>query len=375
LLIGARAVQGAGSALVIPRALALLGAAFGPERRAWELGVFSAITGVAVLGGPVIGGAVTQGVAWQWIFWINVPIGLLTIPLIVRRMSESRGARAKLDLPGLTIAAGAALGLVYGLVRSGSAGWGSIEVVGALAAGVLLTIAFVAWELRAVEPMLPMRLFASRAFSYANAATFFLWGSLSGAVFFTAQFLQIVQHHRPLDAGMRLLPWTATLFIVAPIAGKQIARFGERPLAATGLALQAIGMGSIALTASPTVPYLELAVPLMIAGAGVSMAIPAIQNAVLGAVAPADIGKASGTSSMSRQLGGVFGIAILAAAFTATGGYAGTHAFSDGFTTAIGVSAALSLAGAVAGFVLPRRHAVSTTQPRSAAPATAPASA
>jgi MFS family permease len=174
---------------------------------------------------------------------------------------------------------------------------------------------------------------------------------------------------------VRLLPWTATLFIVAPIAGKQITRFGERPFAAIGLALQAIGMGWIALTVSPSVPYLELAVPLMIAGAGVSMAIPAIQNAVLGAVAPTDIGKASGTSSMTRQLGGVFGIAILAAAFTATGGYAGPHAFSDGFTTAIGVSAALSFAGAFAGFVLPRRQAAGSRSPRSAAPAAAAAGA
>jgi MFS family permease len=287
---------------------------------------------VAVLGGPVIGGAVTQGV--EWIFWINVPIGVVTIPLILRRITESGGSKAKLDLPGLALATGAALGLVWGLVRSGSAGWTSVEVPGTLAGGALLTIAFVAYELRASQPMLPMRLFASRAFSAGNAATFSLWGSLSGAVFFTAQFLQIAQHHAPLNAGLRLLHWTATLVIVAPIAGKQIAPFGERPLAAGGLALQAIGMGWIALSASPDIPYAELAVALMIAGAGVSAAIPAIQNAGV-AVAPEDIGKASGTISVMRELGGVFGIAIVVAAFTATGGYASPHAFSDGFTTAI----------------------------------------
>ena len=375
LLIVARAVQGAGSALVIPTALALLGAAFGPERRAWALGIFSAIIGVAVLGGPVIGGAVTQGVAWQWIFWINIPIGLITIPLVVRKINESRGSKAKLDLPGLTFATGAALGLVWGLVRSDSAGWTSAEVIGALAGGLLLTIAFVSWELRAAEPMLPMRLFRSRALSSGNAAIFFLWGSLSGAVFFTAQFLQIAQRHGPLDAGVRLLPWTATLFVVAPIAGKQIARVGERPLAAVGLALQALGMGWVALTATPTVAYAELAVPLMIAGARVSMAIPAVQNAVLGAVAPADIGKASGTLNMIRQLGGVFGIAILAAVFTATGGYTSPHAFSDGYTTAIALSAAFSLAGSLAGLALPRRPAAGRASAPSTAPAAAPASA
>jgi EmrB/QacA subfamily drug resistance transporter len=347
----------------MPTSLALLGAAFGPERRAWALGIFSAITGVAVVGGPVIGGAVTEGVAWQWIFWINVPIGLITIPLVVRRIGESRGSAAKLDLPGIALATAAALGLVWGLVRSGSAGWTSLEVVATLTAGVVLTIAFVGWELLADEPMLPMRLFASRAFSAGNTAIFFLFGSLSGAVFFTAQFMQIAQHHGPLNAGLRLLPWTATLFIVAPIAGKQIPRVGERPLAAGGLALQAIGMGWIALTAAPNVPYADLAVPLVVAGAGVSMAIPAIQNAVLGAVAPAQIGKASGTFNTMRQLGGVFGIAILAAVFTVTGGYTSAHGFSDGFTAAIALSAALSLAGALAGLALPTRRAAVDARP------------
>jgi MFS family permease len=193
-------------------------------------------------------------------------------------------------------------------------------------------------------------------------------------VFFTAQFLQIAQHHAPLNARLRLLHWTATLFIVAPIAGKQIARFDERPVAAGGLALQAIGMGWIALSASPDIPYAELAVALMIAGVGVSAAIPAIQNAGL-AVAPEDIGKASGTISVMRQLGGVFGIAIVAAAFTATGGYASPHAFSDGFTTAIALSAVISLAGAIARLALPRRRAASEAPLRAAAPAAEPATA
>ena len=182
-----------------------------------------------------------------------------------------------------------------------------------------------------------------------------MFAALSGAVFFIAQFLQIAQHHGPLDVGVRLLPWTATLFVVAPLAGARIPRVGERPFAVAGLLLQALGMGWIVLIAGPEVAYGRLMAPLVMAGAGVSMAMPALQNAVMSAVAPARLGQASGTFNTVRQLGGVFGIAVLVAVFfTGSGGYASPELFSDGFTAAIGASAALSLLGAVAGLGLPR---------------------
>jgi EmrB/QacA subfamily drug resistance transporter len=368
-LIAARAVQGTGAALVMPLALALLSAAFPPERRAWALGIFSGVTGLAVLGGPVVGGAITQGIAWQWIFWLNVPIGLVTILLVIRRIEESFGPRSALDIPGLALATGAALGMVWGLVRGNAAGWGSVEVVAALAAGMLLAVAFVVWELRAREPMLPMRLFRSRAFSSGNASVFFLTASLFGAVFFMAQFLQTAQHHGPLDAGLRLLPWTATLFLIAPIAGARIQRVGERPFIAGGLLLQAVGMGWIALIATPDLAYPQMIAPLIIAGAGISMALPATQSAVVNSVAPQHIGKASGTFSTMRQLGGAFGIAILVAVFAGAGSYASAQAFSDGFASAIGVSAGLSLAGAIAGLTLPAQRKAIRAAPAQAIPA------
>ncbi len=354
-LIAARAVQGAGAALVAPLALALLSAAFPPERRAWALGVYSAVTGLAVLGGPVIGGAITQGIAWQWIFWLNVPIGLLTATLAVRRIEESFGPRTALDIPGVVLATGAALGVVWGLVRGNPVGWGSAEVMGSLVLGVLFAAAFVAWERRASAPMLPLHLFGSRAFSAANAATYFLSASLFGAVYFMAQFLQIAQHRGPLEAGLGLLPWTATLFFVAPIAGSSIGRIGERPLIVGGLSLQAAGMAWIALIAEPHLAYTHLIAPFIIAGAGISMAIPATQSAVIGSVSPQYIGRASGTFTTVRQLGGAFGVAILVAAFAAAGSYATAQAFSDGFALAIGLAGALSLAGALAGMLVPGR--------------------
>jgi EmrB/QacA subfamily drug resistance transporter len=368
-LITARAVQGAGSAMIMPHAMALLSAAFPPERRARALGVFSGVMGLAILGGPMVGGAVVQGLAWQWIFWLNVPIGLLVIPLIRGRIRESRGTGTSLDLGGLVLVTGGALGLVWGLVRGNAAGWASPEVIGSLAAGAVLAASFVAWELRAPEPMLAMRFFRSRAFSSGNAATFLLYGSVFGAAFFFAQFLQTALHYGPLAAGIRLAPWTVTLSVVAPIAGAKVGRIGERPLIVGGLALQAAGFGWIALIASPGLAYPAMVAPLILAGCGVSMAMPAVQNSVIGAVPPAAIGKASGVNNTLRQLGGTFGIAILAAVFAGTGGYASAQAFSDGFAPATGAAAALSLAAAIAGLWIPGRREARTAVAAPQAPA------
>jgi len=354
-LIAARAVQGAGAALVIPNALALVSAAFAAERRGAALGILQGITGLAVVAGPVIGGAVAQGIAWEWIFWLNVPIGLAAIPLALARIEESFGADTSLDIGGFALVTGGALGLVWGLVRGNSAGWGSPEVVVAVALGAALLAAFVAWELRARAPMLPMRLFRSRAFSSGNAAVFFLFASLFGAVFFLPQFLQTGLGEGPLEAALRLGPWTATLFLVAPIAGALADRIGERPLLVGGLALQAAGMGWIALIAGPGLAYGALIAPLVVAGIGASMAIPPAASSVLGAVAREEVGKAAGANSMLRELGGVFGIAILVAVFSGAGSYASAATFSVGFAPAIAVSAALSLAGAIAGLGLPGR--------------------
>jgi EmrB/QacA subfamily drug resistance transporter len=355
-LIAARAVQGAGSALLMPLGLALLSAAFPPERRGAAIGIFSAITGLAVASGPLVGGAVVEGIDWEWIFWLNVPIGVIAVPLVLTRMKESFGSDTTLDIPGLALVSGAALGIVWGLVRGNQAGWGSLEVVASLALGALLVGAFVAWELRAREPMLPMRFFRSRAFSAGNAAIFFTFASLFAAVFFYAQLLQTALGYGPLGAGLRLMPWTATFMTVAPIAGALTDRIGERPLMVTGLSLQAAGMAWLALIAEPGLAYSELLGPFIVAGVGVSMAIPAAQNSVVGSVAMDAIGKAAGTNSMMRELGGVFGIAVVVAVFAGAGSYASAAAFTDGFGPAIGVAAGLALAGAVAGLALPSRN-------------------
>ncbi|WP_220446567.1 MFS transporter [Paenibacillus piri] len=356
-LIAFRAVQGIGASLIMPLSVALLSAAFPPERRAKVLGVFSGVTGLAVLAGPVVGGAVAEGLAWQWIFWLNVPIGLLIIFPVWSWNGESFGTNTALDIRGLLLATGGALGLVWGLIRSNSVGWNSLEVLSTLAVGILLTILFVIWELHTRESMLPMRLFRSRAFFIGNAANYLLNTSLVSALFFLAQYLQIAQGYGPLDAGVRMLPWTATLFIVAPVAGNLVNRIGERPLIVGGLLLQSLGMMWIGIIADPGTAYNEFIAPLIIAGFGVSMVQPTSMSAVVGSVAPSEIGKASGAFNM-LQLGGVFGIAIIATVFTANGNYSSAQSFNTGFAPAISISSVLSLAGALVAIGLPRRRKV-----------------
>lgn len=363
LLVAGRAVQGAASAMIMPHAMALLSIAVPPQQRAKALGVFSSVTGLGTLGGPILGGAITQGLNWQWIFWLNVPIGLILLPLAANRLQESTGAARNLDFGGLVLVTGGGLGLVWGLVRGNSAGWSSLEVTGALIAGALLMIGFVLWELRAAEPMVPMGFFKVPAFSSGNATGFLLYGSLFGAAFMLAQFLQVTLRYGPLDAGLRMAPWTATVFIVSFLAGKVVNRVGERRLIAGGLILQAAGLAWIALIAGPALHYPAMIAPLLLAGCGISLAMPAAQNAVIGAVPPPSIGVAAGVFNTSRQLGGTFGIAILAAVFAGSGSYASPHAFSDGFVPAMGMAAGLSTAAALAGLRTPGRRSAEPPVP------------
>ncbi|HEY0910706.1 MAG TPA: DHA2 family efflux MFS transporter permease subunit, partial [Bradyrhizobium sp.] len=360
-LIAARFAQGAGAALVMPLGMAILSAAFAREERARALGIFSGVTGFALIIGPAIGGFISENLGWRWVFWINLPIGIITIALVFARLRESFGAKAALDIPGLLTVAGAALALVWGLLRGNGLGWTSPEVIGALGAGALLAIVFVVWEMRAPAPMVPMRLFRAPAFSAGVAASFLFYAAMYGVLFLLPQYLQTTLGFGPLGAGLRLLPWTATLFVTAPVAGAVVNKFGERPLVVTGLTMQAIGLGWIAMLAAPGIAYPALVAPLALAGIGVSMAMPAAQNAILGSVAGTEIGKASGVFNMARFLGGMFGIAAMVAVFSAQGGVGSAMRFSAGFVPAMMVAAILSLLGAFAGLALPGRQPAAST--------------
>jgi EmrB/QacA subfamily drug resistance transporter len=307
--------------------------------------------------GPIVGGAVTQGLAWQWIFWLNVPIGLAAIPFVLARIDESHGpAGRRLDLAGLVLVTGAGLGVVWGLVRGNSAGWTSGEVLGALIGGAALLAAFIVWELRTQQPMLPMRLFRKRAFTAGNLIGMLMFGGLYAAVFFMAQYMQVVLGFSPLGTGLRLIPWTGMVLFLTPLAGALVDRIGERLLAVAGLSLQAAGFIWIALEARTGLPYSHLIAPLALAGIGISLAIPPAQSAVIGAVAPTEIGQATGTFSTLRQFGGVLGVAVAVATFGGAGRYGDPTLFTDGFGPAIGVAGGLSLLGAFIGLALNSRR-------------------
>ncbi len=209
--------------------------------------------------------------------------------------------------------------------------------------------------------MIPMRMFASRSFAAGVAASLLFYAAMYGVLFLLPQFLQVTLGFGPLGAGLRLLPWTSTLFLTAPIAGAVVQKFGERPLVVTGLLMQAAGLGWIAIVSAPGVTYPALVVPLILAGVGVSMAMPAAQNAVLSSVAVTEMGKASGVFNMGRFLGGMFGIALLVAVFSANGAVDTPAHFSAGFAVAMMVAAVLSLCGAIVGLWLPARRPVTAT--------------
>jgi EmrB/QacA subfamily drug resistance transporter len=357
-LVAARTVQGVGAAVIMPLALGLLNANFPPQRRGWAIGVYGSISGLAVLLGPIVGGILTESLAWQWIFWLNVPIGLVAIPLVLVRIKESFGSATTIDLPGLLLFTVAAVGLVWGLIRAQAAGWGSAEVVGTLVAGVVFTVLFGLRQVRARAPMLPPHLFRSGAFTSGNVVIFCLNASMTGAIFFTAQYLQVALGQGPLAAGLSLLPWGLAPFLIASRAGALADRLGERPLIVIGTACQTLGAAWLALVSTSDASYLTLALPLALSGIGVSLAIPAATKAVVSTSAPTDIGKASGAFSTMRQLGGAFGVAIMAAAFSASGTYASAAEFTAGFRPALGVATGLALLGVLAGALLPGRRPV-----------------
>jgi EmrB/QacA subfamily drug resistance transporter len=347
LLIAARAVQGLGAALVTPLSLTILASSFPAERRATTVGIWGAIGGLAIAGGPLVGGAVVQGLDWHWIFWINVPIGLAAAALSMSRLPESYGPAAKLDLPGVTLAAGGAVALAWGLVRTADIGWSSPQVIGALIAAAVLIAGFIAWERRASEPMLPLRLLRVRSFGAANATGFLMFASITAAAFLMSQYFQLGLGHSPLSTGLRFLPWTLTPLVIAPAAGSLADRVGARPLMVIGLAMQGAGLLWIALTATSTTGYGQFVAPLVVAGVGISMAIPSVPTSALNAVPPADVGKASGVQSTLQRFGAVFGVAIVAAVFSANGNLGSPDRLLAGFRPALAAAAFMSVAGAL----------------------------
>jgi EmrB/QacA subfamily drug resistance transporter len=337
LLILARATQGAGAAIATPLTLTLLANAFPAERRGLAIGVWSGVSGIAVALGPLVGGAMIQAASWHWIFWINVPIGAALLPLSALRLTESHGPVARLDLTGLVLGSSGLFGIVYGLIRSQSLGWGATEVIVSLAAGVVLLTGFILAERRSAAPMLPMNFFARRAFAVTNVISLAMYFGMFGSIFFLSQFLQNVLGNSPLQAGVKLLVWTGSTMLVSPLAGFFSERYGSRLFMAAGLGLQAVALGWLASIASVDTSYASMLGPFVLAGAGMALVFAPSANAVLSAVRTDQAGQASGATNTIRELGGVLGVAVLATVFTSHGGYGSPHAFVSGLVPAMWV--------------------------------------
>jgi len=352
-LIAARAAQGVGAAIATPLTLTLLADAFPPAQRGVALGVWSGISGVAVALGPLVGGAVVQLSSWHWIFWINVPIGAVLVPLAAARLTESHGPERGLDVRGLVLASSGLFGIVYGLVRSQSLGWTNPEVMISLAVGAVLVLAFVRFELRTKDPMLPMQFFANRGFAVTNVVSLAMYFGMFGSIFFLSQFLQNVLHNTPLQAGIKLLVWTGATMVVSPLAGFFSERIGSRLFMVAGLSLQALALGWLATEVSVDQSYASMIGPFILAGSGMALVFAPAANAVLSSVRSEQAGQASGATNAIRELGGVLGIAVLATVFTSNGSYLSPQAYVNGLIPAMWVGVAVLAAGAAVAAVLP----------------------
>jgi EmrB/QacA subfamily drug resistance transporter len=354
-LIVARTVQGLGGAVVLPLSLTILTAAFPIERRGMIVGIYGGLAGLAVAMGPIVGGAVTQGIDWHWIFWINVPIGIVAALLGLRLLPESYGAPERLDLVGVGLVTAGVVALVWALSRSGDVGWSSAEVVGTLVAGVVLLVAFVRWESTVPEPMVPLRLFADRDFAIGNLTTFLMTGAIFAGAFLITQEFQFARHYSPVGTGARLLPFFATPMLISPVAGALSDRIGRRPIIVVGLSLLTVGFVWVAWRGSLHTSWIELVVALLIAGVGISMALPTVPTAVLSAVAPDEMGKASGINYMAQRFGAVFAVAIGSTVFATYGGLGSPATVTAGFKPALWACSVFAGLGALAAMAMSAR--------------------
>jgi EmrB/QacA subfamily drug resistance transporter len=362
MLIAARAVQGVGAAAIMPLSLTLLAAAVPVARRALAIGVWGGVSGLGVALGPVLGGAVVDGVSWQAVFWINIPVAVVAVPLAMYALSESKGRRQPLDLPGVALAGASVFLGVWGIVRGNEDGWSSTGVLAALVASVVLLGGFLVRETRTAFPVMPLRLFRSRQFSIANVIGLTFTLGMMGAVFLLAQYLQIVMGYSPFEAGLRTLPWTAAPMVVAPLAGILAPRLGLRTLLVTGLVLQALSLVWMAALLEPGASYVSLVPAFVMAGVGMGLTFAPNATAVLADMKDADHATASSTNATLRETGVALGIAVLTAVFLGAGGSLTPTGYTDALAPALLVGAAFVVVALVAALFMPRHVRASVVQ-------------
>ena len=354
-LIAARAVQGLGAAAIMPLSLTLLAAAVPPAMRAAAIGIWGGVSGLGVALGPVIGGAVVEGVSWQAIFWLNVPVALVAVPLLLIAIPESKGAWQKLDPFGVLLLGGAVFLGIWGIVHGNDDGWSDPRVLGPLVLSGLLLPAYVLWARGRAHAVLPLRLFAARKFTVANVIFLMFTLGMFGTVFLLAQYLQVVQGYSPLEAGLRTLPWTAAPMVVAPIAGALVGRLGYRALLFTGLVLQTVSLVWFAVITENGSSYSAFLVPLVLAGVGMGLVFAPGASMVLDGLPDSDFAIASSANSTIREFGVALGIAVLVAVFLGNGGEITPTGYDGAIGPALLTGAAAVAVAAVASLFAPGR--------------------
>jgi EmrB/QacA subfamily drug resistance transporter len=356
VLIAARAVQGAGGAVVLPLSLTLLAEAFTDDRRGLALGIWSGVSGLGVALGPLVGGVVVGLGSWQGIFWLNVPVGLAAAAACTR-LAPSTSRSRPLDVLGVLLGSAGLACVLLGLAATQHAPWLDARVLAPLAAGLALVCAWLLWERRAPEPMLPLRLFSSRPFRNVVLVNATMYLGMFGSIFLLAPFLQVVQGLSPLEAGVRILPWTLAPLLVSPLAGVWCNRVGARALLVAGMACQAAALAWIAVIVSPALSFAAMVLPCLLGGVGMALVYPPAASTLLAAVPEDDTGVASGVANCARELSGALGVATLAMVFTASGGVVDSSAYVTGLVPALLVGAGVLAVGACAAVGTPGRLA------------------
>lgn len=354
-LIAARAVQGLGAAAIMPLSLSLLASAVPASKRAAAIGIWGGVSGLGVALGPVIGGAVVDGVSWQAIFWLNVPVALVALPLLVVAVRESRGTWQRLDPVGTLLLGGAVFLGIWGIVHGNDDGWGSAGVLAPLVVAGLLLPGYMLWARGRAYAVLPLRLFGARGFSVANVIGLTFTVGMFGTVFLLSQYLQVVQHYSPLEAGLRTLPWTAAPMVVAPIAGALASRTGLRSLLLVGLTLQTGSLVWFAALTESAAAYSAFVPPLAMAGIGMGLTFAPSATAVLDGLPDADFATASSANSTLREFGVALGVALLVAVFLGNGGDITPTGYDGAIGPALLTGAAAVAVAAVAALFAPGR--------------------
>lgn len=353
MLIVSRALQGLGAAAVMPLSLTLLAGSVEAKFRPLAIGIWGGITGLGVATGPLVGGAVVEGWSWEAIFWINVPVGIIALPLALFALPNTYGEKMRADVVGVLLAGLGVLGLVYGIVSGNDKGWDSLEVTASLVTGALLIATFIVWESRVSAPLLPLRLFRDRSFSIANVIGLTFSFGVFGSIFILIQFLQVVQGYSPLGAGVATMPWTMAPMVVAPLAGLIAPRVGTRLLIIIGLSLQSFGVLWLAAFMSADVAYTVMLPAFIAAGIGMGLVFAPISTAVLATMRGDDHAKASGTNSTVREVGVALGIAVLTAVFVGAGGELTPDQYVDAARPAVAVGGVVLAFSALIGLALP----------------------